>query len=187
MLRILFAAIAGGAALQLWSFFSAAALPWPGLAAGPLPPPTMTASHAIAIEDGEGEAESFFPSESSPVPASPLVQSDSTPPTAFTRVSTVHLDFDARAMGLMIDLVIGLMAALAALALPVDTHWSRRAGLLVIGGLFAVLMGDLSQAAAMQWPLRYSAVLCIDHFGAVVCVAAASSLVLFCPRLGRAP
>lgn len=187
MRRILFAAIAGALALQLWNAFSSVALPWPKLVVGPLPPPTMTASHSISVVEGEGEPVLGLPELNTPVPPSRAVQSDGTPPSAYTRVSTVHLDFDARARGLAIDLVIGLLAALAALALPETTHWSRRLGLLIIGGLFAVLVGDLSQAAAMQWPLPYSAVLCVDHFGAVLCVAVASSLVLFWPRKAPQP
>lgn len=183
MHRILFAAIAGGVALQLWSAFSSLVLPWPTVVAGPLPPPTMTASHTISADCSEGDLDAELPELQSRVAPPATVQSDGPPPSAYTRVSFAHLDFDSRAQGLAIDLAIGLLAALAALTLPEKTHWSRRLGLLVIGGLFAVLVGDLSQAAAMQWPLRYSAVLCIDHFGAVLSVAAGSTLVLFWPQM----
>jgi hypothetical protein len=178
MLRILYAAIAGGVALQLWSAFSTVVLPWPKLAVGPLPPPPMTASRSISENEGEGEPQ-YSQSGST---TSNAVQNDGTPPAAFTRVAVDQLDVDARARGLAIDLVIGLLAALALLALPEQSHWSRKMALLIIAGAFAVLVGDLSQAAAMRWPLPYSAVVCVDHFGAVLSVATASSLVMYWQR-----
>jgi hypothetical protein len=186
MKRILYAAIAGGLALQLWSAFSTAVLPWPAQASGRLPPPTLTASYAFSVERSEGEPDESLKSpigRTSPAPE-PLVQSDSTPPSAFSRATVVHVDWETYMLGLGMDLAIGLLAALAVLAMPEQTHWSRKLAFLLIGGAFAVLLGDLSQAWAMHWPLRYSALVCVDHFGAVLCVAAASFLAM---RWSRRP
>jgi len=52
---------------------------------------------------------------------------------------------------------------------------------LVLGGLFAVLLADLSLAARANWPSDYLLVLCLDHFVSILLVAVVVTVTLRLP------
>jgi hypothetical protein len=77
-------------------------------------------------------------------------------------------------------LSVGLVAALMAVALPLTTPVWRQWSLVLLGGLFAALIGRYNElSAAEQSPLALCA--CVaNHFGSVVIVASVTAFVARC-------
>ena len=180
MLRVVFAALAGGIALRLWALASTALLPWPvpaigsvrhpipsaDVVAAPLPPEIAPPATDLRVQvdsveiDRSLQPPAFGPAELPPIPNRRNGRSNVYRESAMPIWHRVGM-----------DLAVGLTAALAALMIPASTTWFRQITLLVLGGLFAVLLADLSLAARVDWPGDYLFVLCLDHFVSILLVA----------------
>ena len=215
MLRVLLAAVAGGIALQLWVIGSSywlprcmPAAPTPPLATAPPLAPTSSAGTAPAIAaETPTESESPIAPGISPAVAAPseaiVVVDTATPVITDTPQEPAPLpplpDRTNRAPvlpQLFVSLVwrnvgvaflIGLIAALMAVALPAATPVWRQWSLVLLVGLFTALIGRAGElAAANKSPLDLFA--CIaNHFGGVVIVATVAAAIARCRWLGPKP
>ena len=179
MLRVLLAAVTGGMVIRLWSLISPVLLPWPSEFVAPAA--TVLKPAGIASIQPTPEAIVKASVEATPLTAGRVASEADRPVVPFRGYYRPLYEYKSELSPLKqigVDISVALVMAIASLAGPRNASWPRYFGVVLLTGLFAVLICNISQANRLDWDLDYLLVLCADHFVTVLLAAMIVTVII---------
>src|SRR5262245_48097735 len=141
MLRVLFAAVAGGIVIRLWSLISPILLPWPSEFVAPGANVLKPAGPASIQPTSEAIVKASV--EATPLTAGQVASEHNRPAIPFRGYYRPLYEQKSELTPLTqigVDISVALVIAAASLACPSDISWPRYFALVGLTGLFAVLI-----------------------------------------------